>query len=161
MSGAVESELDMLQEGKFRALVADEDNMDRIAPVLKKMQFVVTTIDSHDEGIQKIEFNAYDLVILNESFKGCDPSNNPLHKFIEPMPMDKRRKIFVVLTGKNFKTLDNMSAFTKSVNIVMNEEDFANFELILKKAMKDNEVFYRVYYQLMIETGKEIAIKED
>lgn len=158
LEGALEDGLDMLEEGKFRALVADKDNLHLISPVLKKMQYVVTPVKSAEEAIQKLTFNVYDVVIINEKFEECDPANNPIHKHIEPMTMDIRRKMFVVLTGKNFKTMDSMASFNLSVNLVMNESDFGNFELILKKTMKDNEIFYHVFNMMQIETGKEIAM---
>ena len=156
--GVMDSELEVLGEGKYRALLADSDNRDRITPVLKKMQFVITSVNSHEEAMEKLMFNTYDLLIINEQFDGCDPANNPTHKRIEPMMMDTRRRTFVVMTGTSFKTLDNMTAFSRSVNLVMNEDDFVNFELILKKAMKDNENFYHVYNRILVETGKEIGI---
>lgn len=157
MMGAIENDLEILGEGKYRAMVADDANIDMMAPVLKKMEYVVTRLKSHQEGIEKLNFNQYDLVIINERFDGAEPNNNTLLKFIEPMTMDVRRKMFVVLTGKNFRTFDNMSAFVRSVNLVMNESDFGNFELILKKGMNDNQMFYRVYNQMLVETGKELG----
>lgn len=157
MREAIESELDMLGEGRFRALVAEDANLDRLMPVLKKLEYVITVIKSHDEGVQKLALNRYDLIILNERFAGADPANNTLHKTLEPLPMETRRGMFVVMTGKNFKTLDNMTAFSRSVNLVVNESDFGNFELILKKAMNDNDAFYRVFRKMLVETGKELA----
>lgn len=153
----MEDELEMLQEGKFRALVADSDNLDRISTVLKKMDYVITSIKSHSEAIQKLTFNKYDIIVLSETFERCDPADNKIHKYLELLTMDIRRKTFVVMTGKKHKSMDNMQAFNKSVNLVLNDSDLGNFELILKKAMKDNELFYHVYNTMRIETGKEIG----
>lgn len=155
MEEALEDEMEMLEEGTRRALVADNDNLERISPVLRKMQYLITAVKSHEEALRKLKFNFYDLIILNERFEGADPNNNALLKYLAPLNMDVRRKMFVVLTGKNFKTLDNMTAFTKSVNMVLNDNDFSNFELILRKSMKDNETFYRLFKRMLIETGKE------
>ncbi len=154
----VEDELEFLGEGKFRALLADSDNIDRITPVLKKMEYSITTVKSHEEGISKLTMNTYDLLVLNEKFKDCDPYDNPLHKYVEPMPMIKRRKMFVVLIGHSFQTMDSMDAFNKSVNLVMNVVDFSNFELILKKSMNDMKAFYAVFNQISVESGQEFSI---
>jgi len=155
MDEALEDEMEMLEEGASRALVADAENLERISPVLRKMQYLITAVKSNDEALRKLQFNLYDIIIINERFDGCDPNNNPIIKFLEPMTMDKRRKIFVVLIGKNFKTLDNMTAFSRSVNMVLNDSDFSNFELILRKSMKENETFYRLFRRKLVETGKE------
>ncbi|MBI4665015.1 MAG: zinc-ribbon domain-containing protein [Nitrospinae bacterium] len=152
---ALESELEILEEGAHRALVADTENLDRISPVLKKMNYLITTVKTADEALRKLQFNFYDLVIINERFNGADPASNPIHKFIEPMTMDIRRKMFVAIIGKNFRTLDRMTAFAKSANMVMNETDFPNFELILKKAIKDDETFFRLIKKTLVELGKD------
>ena len=154
----VENELEFLGEGKFQALVADGANLDRIGPILKKMDYMITSVRNHEEGLQKLAVNTYDLIVLNEQFDGCDPYENPIHKYIEPMPMNKRRRIFFVLVGKNYKTMDEMSAFNRSVNLVMNEADFTNFELILKKSMNDLKMFYHVFDRISSESGQEFSI---
>jgi hypothetical protein len=156
LAEAMEDELEALvEEGSKRALVADLENLDRITPSLKKVQFIVTPVKNAEDGLKKLQFNFYDLVVLNEKFDGANPTDNAILKAINPMTMDVRRKMFVVLVGKNFKTLDRMTAFTRSVDIVVNESDFANFELILRKAMKDNEVFYRLFRKALSESGKD------
>ena len=48
------------------------------------------------------------------------------------MPMVTRRNIFFALVGTNFKSLNNMQAYQKSANVVINEKDFEKLEDILK-----------------------------
>jgi len=45
--------------------------------------------------------------------------------------------IFFALMGKNFKTLNNMHAFQKSANVVINEKDIDKLEDVLKKLLED------------------------
>lgn len=157
MLDAVESEMDILEEGTLRALVADTDDIDRITPVLRKLGYAVTNVKTHEEALKKLQFNFYSIVLINERFAGSDLHSNELLAHVAQMNMDTRRKMFVLLLGKNFKTLDNMTAFLNSVNMVMNTSDFSNFELILRKAMKENDAFYAVFKKLMVETGKELS----
>ncbi|MBF0169957.1 MAG: hypothetical protein HQK87_02530 [Nitrospinae bacterium] len=156
MLDSVESEMDILGEATLRALVADPEEIDRITPVLRKLGYAVTTVKSAEEAQRKMKFNFYSLVVINEKFGGGDLASNPLLAHIAPMIMEQRRKMFVVLLGRNFKTLDNMTAFLNSVNMVMNVDDFSNFELILRKAMKENDAFYAVFKKMMVESGKEL-----
>ncbi|VAX25175.1 hypothetical protein MNBD_NITROSPINAE02-2049 [hydrothermal vent metagenome] len=155
---ALEDEMEILAEGSLRVLVADTENLEFISPILKKMNYLISAVGSVDEAITKLQFNFYNLIILNERFDNSDPKNNAAHKYIEDLKMDDRRRMFVALIGKNFKTLDNMTAFTKSVNLVVNVSDFSNFELILKKAMNDNDSFYRTFKKLLVDTGRELEI---
>ena len=155
---SMESEMDMLEEGSRRALIADDGNFDHISKVLRKMQYTISKVDSQKDALDKMEVNEYEVVVLNERFGGVPPDKNAFHMYLEQMVMDRRRKIFVVLLGKDFNTLDNMTALVKSVNMVMNESDFGNFELILKKALNENETFYHIFNRMMIETGREIEL---
>jgi len=68
--------------------------------------------------------------------------------------MSIRRKIFFVLLGDQFKTMDNMRAFGASANLVVNPRDLPDLTLILKKAINDNNQFYKVFMDTLKETGK-------
>jgi predicted Zn finger-like uncharacterized protein len=154
MTGDLDSEIDLLGEGKFKALVADTDNVAKIAPALKKLQYQITLAKSQEDACKKLQFNTYDLIIINERFGGADPAKNALHKMLEPIQMDRRRKILIALVGKTFKTLDESAAFTLSADMVFNEADFSNFELLLRKALNDAKYKYVVFRQMLKETGR-------
>jgi len=80
--------------------------------------------------------------------------NNKVLKYIQPISMPIRRKIFFVMVGNNFRTFDNMTAFAKSANLVINTKDLPNFKSIIKKSVSDNEVFYKVFKETLRGAGK-------
>ena len=41
--------------------------------------------------------------------------------------------------------MDNMQAFNKSVNLIVNKRDITSLEKILRQAMAEDEDFYRVF----------------
>jgi len=45
-------------------------------------------------------------------------------------------------------------AFAMSANVVINSKDIQKLHLILKKAISENERFYKVFLDTMVETGK-------
>ena len=67
--------------------------------------------------------------------------------------MDTRRKIFVVLVTDRFRTMDNMIAFNKSVNLVVNLKNIDEIEKVLKRGIADNELFYRTFRESLGKTG--------
>ncbi|MDH5511516.1 MAG: zinc-ribbon domain-containing protein [Nitrospinota bacterium] len=152
--GVLDHEIDLLGEGKYKALVADTQNASRVSPVLKKLDYQITLAGSQEDGYKKLQANTYDLIFINEKFGGTDPSKNAIHKFLEPLTMDKRRNVFIVVVGKNLKTLDEYKAFSLSVDMVFNEGEFSNFELLLRKALKDTTNKYKVYKHVLKETGR-------
>ncbi|MFQ5717375.1 MAG: hypothetical protein ACE5GQ_09780, partial [Nitrospinales bacterium] len=70
------------------------------------------------------------------------------------MQMSFRRKIFVVLVGKNFKSTSNMQAFAASVNLVVNQKNLDKLSPILKRGLGENEIFYKVFREAMTALGK-------
>jgi hypothetical protein len=59
--------------------------------------------------------------------------------------MAVRRQIYVVLVSATLPTMDNMQAFNKSVNLIVNKRDITSLEKILRQAMAEDEDFYRVF----------------
>jgi hypothetical protein len=70
------------------------------------------------------------------------------------MPMAFRRKTFVVLVGDHFKTLNQMQAFSYSVNVVINHQDVNKLHQIVKKSLRDNEIFYKAFRDSLAAHGK-------
>jgi hypothetical protein len=63
--------------------------------------------------------------------------------------MDVRRNTFVVLVGTGLKTMDNMTAFNKSVNLVLNVQGIGDMESLLQIALAQHEEFYQVFKELL------------
>ncbi len=149
-----DEELDILEEGAKRALVCDTTNQEKIVSQLKEMGYIAKAVTSSSEAIGRIKFTEYDVVVLSETFAGSTVENNSTLKYIQPMPMVTRRKMFVVLLGNNFRTMDNMASFALSVNVVINNKDIDNLDRILKKSILDNDAFYKVFRETLISIGK-------
>jgi hypothetical protein len=70
------------------------------------------------------------------------------------MPMSIRRYMYVALLGRTYKTFDNMAAFARSVNVVVNLNDLPHLQAILRKGITENNEFYRVFREMLAEVGK-------
>jgi hypothetical protein len=46
---------------------------------------------------------------------------------------------------RRFRTMDNMAAFQKSVNMVVNVDNIIDFDKILRRGMADFGIFYQAY----------------
>ena len=138
------------------ALICDDNqsNQDKLRSELKELGYRSIIGKDPNDVLKKLRLNNYDMIILHEEFGGGDPSQNPVLNYIQPMPIPNRRNIFFVLIGKAFSTLDNMMAFSKSANTVINENDLPQIYSILKKSMAENEDFYKIYKETMKELGK-------
>lgn len=149
-----DEELDGLEAGAKRALVCDTKNQKKIVSVLKELGYVSKESKSDSEAVGRMRFTQYDAVIIAEDFCCTELKNNNVLKYIQPMPMTPRRKMFVALIGDNFRTMDNMQAYSLSVNMVINSKDIGNLSAILKKSIAENDAFYKVFKETLTALGK-------
>ena len=151
------SPLDLLEEGTGLALVldGDEEKVVEISSALEGLSYKPILPTSTEEAMGKLRFHHFDLIIVSDGFDGQDLTNSPIMHYLNHLSMGIRRKIFVVLLSNKFKTMDNMMAFARSANLVVNPDDLSNLSLILKKGIPDNEKFYKVLMDIFKEVGRE------
>ncbi|MBW1981892.1 MAG: zinc-ribbon domain-containing protein [Deltaproteobacteria bacterium] len=147
MEGAYESPLEVLEEGAQSALVCvdDPERLKAVKSALKELKYHTSVASSVKEALSKLRYNYYDLVMLDERFCGEEPENNTILRYLQPMPMATRRRIFLVLISGDIRTLDNLTAFAKSVNAVVNVADLNKLKIVLERALAEHRRFYKVF----------------
>jgi len=145
--GAAEKPFDYIRAGMKVALVCEhsQEVRQKIRPVLGRLGYHVVEAASAREGLKFMRFHAYDLLVLNEIFEAVDIESNYVLQYLAQLPMDVRRDIFVVLLGSGVRTMDNMAAFNRSVNLLVNLQEVADFENILTNALAEHEEFYQIF----------------
>jgi len=145
-----------LNEPERLALVC-ADNGDRQAAIktaIEQLGLGLQLAKDANEAVDVLRKNAYEVIVLDEEFQGATPLDNPVLKALAIMPITVRRYVLVALIGREVKTFDNMTAFAKSVNVVVNVSDLPQLGGILRRALAENNEFYRVYRQVLREVGK-------
>jgi len=125
-----------------------------IKTALQELGFKVHIASGAPDAMERMRKTSYEVVVLDEEFQGGTPHDNPVLRVIQSMTMAVRRHVFVALVGKQFKTFDNMMAFGKSVNAVVNVNDLLQIKAILRQGIADTDGFYRVFRQVLLETGR-------
>lgn len=153
---AAEKPFDFVEEEGKTALVceSDPDIKKTITDALKFMDYHITDAQNDRDALTKMRYHTYDLIIVNENFESSDPDKNNVLTYLERQPMSVRRDTFVALISSRYRTMDNMMAFNKSAHVILNTENIADTEKILKRAIADNDLFYRVYRDTLKETGR-------
>ncbi|MBF0520041.1 MAG: response regulator [Nitrospirae bacterium] len=143
-------------EGFKDSLVCDDNqsNLKIISETLRDLKYNVAVSPDLENAFDRIRYNQFDVLVLNETFGGGDPEKNELLETFQTMPVNNRRRIFLALIGNNYKTLDSMPAYIKSVNVVINVNDLPNLKVILSKAISENDQFYKVFKGIVAELGK-------
>jgi len=153
---AADKPFDFLEEGVETALLCEQDEAVRakIRAVLDKMGYHTTEPESPKDGLKQMRFHVFDMIVLNERFGTQNPDANNILRYLDRLTMATRRNIFVALITDRFRTMDNMAAFNKSVNLVVNLSNIDEIEKILKRGVADNVAFYRVFKESLTKTGR-------
>jgi len=149
-----DEDLVIYDENDQLALVLDDKNKEIWTQALEEKEFKIQYARTPEHAVHKMKFTHFHFVALNENFGNVALEENPFYKTLIEMPMVTRRNIFFALAGANFKSLNNMQAFQKSANVVINEKDMEKLGDILKKSISENEIFYKVYKETLHAMGK-------
>ena len=151
-----DTSLGFYEEGTKLALVLDSDpaRKEQIRPAVESLEYRFVESPGTRDAISKMRFHVFDLVILAEGFDGQPLEHSPIINSINHLPTSVRRKIFLALLGEQFQTMDNMMTFAMSANLVINPADLDKIEAILKKAIPENERFYKILMDTLKETGR-------
>ncbi|BBO71702.1 hypothetical protein DSCA_56320 [Desulfosarcina alkanivorans] len=138
---------DFVEEEGKTALLCESDPMIKktIKPVLDVLEYHITEVKNSREALKTMRYHSYDLIVVNEYFDAKNPDANGVLIYLERLNMSVRRNIFVAMITRRFRTMDNMVAFQKSVNMVVNVDNVADFDKILRRGMADSGLFYQAY----------------
>lgn len=148
--------LDSFEEGIKLALIMPNSSMneDHLRAGLELIGYKCVSTPNTRDAIGKLRFHNFDLIILADGFDSQPLDHSVIVNYLNRLSMSVRRKLFLALISDNFKTMDNMMAFAMSANVVINTKDLQKLHLILKKSVSENERFYKVFMDTMVETGK-------
>jgi len=153
---ASEKPFDFLGPGVQTALVCESDAgaLSKLRFALKQMGYHTVEPESTTEALKKMRFHSFDLIVMNELFDGSSPDDNPILTSLNDLVMSVRRKMFVALITSRFRTMDNMAAFNKSVNVVIHLKNLDEIAKILRRAIDEHHAFYSVFQESLIKTGR-------
>jgi CheY-like chemotaxis protein len=153
---AADRPFDFIGEEMETALVCESDPAvrEKLSASLQEAGYQITAPASAKDALKSMRFHVFDLVVLNERFDTDDPEVNGVLQYIENMAMNTRRRFFVALIGDRHRTMDNMAAFNRSVNIVINTKNLDDAAKIIKQGVADNRAFYHVFLETLQKVGK-------
>jgi len=134
--------------------VDDVSRQNVIKTAIEQLGFTMFAAKSAEEAIGRLRRDTFEVAIVDEQFQGGNALDNEVLQALVEMPMSIRRYMFVALLGRTYKTFDNMLAFSRSVNVVVNLNDLPHLPAILRKGITENNEFYRVFREMLAEVGK-------
>ena len=125
-----------------------------VLDALTQLSYLPEVPPDAEAAVERLRKNTYDVVIVDETYDGSSPLDNAVMNALAAMSMQVRRYVFVAQLGKGVTTLDNATAFSRSVNAVVNVNDVGQIAPILRRAIADNDAFYRVFREVLQAVGR-------
>lgn len=153
---AADRPFDFVVEGGATALVCEPDPAvrERIGSDLKELEYQITAPETAKDALKAMRFHIFDVVVVNELFDTADPEENDVLHYLENLNMTTRRRFFVALVSEKYRTMDNMAAFNRSVNLVINLKSIDDTGKIIKQGVADNKTFYHIFHETLQKIGK-------
>lgn len=153
---ASEKPFDFIEEEGLTALVCEANALVRktITNALDVLEYQITEAESTRDALKRMRYHNYDLFVVNENFDTDHPESNGILLYLERLNMTVRRNMFIALVSDRFRTMDNMMALNKSVNLIVNIKNIEDIGKILSRGITDNEYFYRVFKGTLKEVGR-------
>lgn len=138
---------------KAMLLIAEGPVRDRVAKVMTDLGYLVETAESSADVIAKMRFVTYAAVVLQSGYDG-KLADSLFHRYMKEMPMVRRRYIYYLLIGPEFHTLYDLEALSNSANLVVNEQEVAHLDVIMKKGLREYEELFGPLKEMLKAHGK-------
>lgn len=148
--------LDFYEMGAKLALlmVSEAEAESGIREAAERVHHKTALAKDPGDGINKMRFHHFDLVVLSEHFEGIPWVQSPVLHYMNRLPMHSRRRIFLVLLGSEFTTMDRMTAFAQSADLVVNSGDMDEFSGVLEVSLWNHHKFYGAFMETLNKLGK-------
>jgi predicted Zn finger-like uncharacterized protein len=147
---------DFVEEEGKTALICEPDPRLRrvVTSCLAGLEYQITEADNARDALKRMRYHAYDLLVVNEDFDAENPDANGVLIYLERLGMAVRRGMYVVMVSARHRTMDYMTAFLKSVNLIVNANNIEDFGKILGRGLTEHLTFYRLFREKLKEAGR-------
>ncbi len=135
-------------------LIPDVPGRESVIKATAGVGYRVELAETSEEAIDKMLFVNYAAVFLHDRFERGGIHSGKFHRYMGSMAMARRRYIFYVLIGEQFRTLYDLQALSCSANIVVNDADIPYIGTILKKAIPEYEGLFGPLMEELRIAGK-------
>ncbi len=123
-------------------LMGNGQERDRFSSDLQELGYRVESADTPAEAVTKLKCSDFAAILMHVEFGSESLAESAVHNYLTWLPTAKRRTLFYILVGPNFRTLYGLEALSLSVNLVINDADAEQLTSILRKSFRDYEELF-------------------
>ena len=128
-----------------KALVAfpEADLSAAMASVLGRLGFAVEQLDSADDKILRLQQGDYAVVV---SARNGVPEDRNVYRMMQTMPLDVRRRLFLILVGDDVQTGEGTQAFALLADLVIQSKDAPSCDRLLAQTLQERKRVYQTFW---------------
>ena len=116
----------------------------QVQQALVALGFNVDLVDDVEEGARLLEEGIYEVAVTART--PPQPGNpESLAQRMLRMPIDTRRRVFVILVGDEFRTADGTQAWSVQADLVLNPADTGRCEHVLRSTLAERKRLYQPF----------------
>jgi predicted Zn finger-like uncharacterized protein len=124
--------------------LADTAQAEALTAALGRLDYSVDVVEDAEEGARLLEQGAYAVAVTSQS-EGGPGEGMTLAQRILRLTADPRRRVFVVLVGRDFRTGDGTQAWAAQADLVVNSQDVGTCEPLIRSTIQERKRAYQPY----------------
>jgi predicted Zn finger-like uncharacterized protein len=117
---------------------------EHLQQALVSLGFNVDLVDDVEEGARLLEQGVYEVAVTARTAPQPGKPESLAQRMLR-MPIDARRRVFVILVGDEFRTADGTQAWTVQADLVVNPADAARCEHLLRATLAERKRLYQPF----------------
>ena len=144
-SPAVVARRERLEAGTSDALVALSGPVaPHLQQALQRLGYNVDSAEDVEEGARLLEQGVYEVAVTARA--AAEPGRpETLAQRMLRLPIDARRRVFVILVGEEFRTSDGTQAWAAQADLVVHPADAGRCEHLVRSAMAERKRLYQPF----------------
>ena len=109
---------------------------------LERLKFNVDSVDDIEEGARLLEQGVYEVAVTARTPPEPGKPETLAQRMLR-LPIDARRRVFVILVGEEFRTADGTQAWAAQADLVVNPADAGRCEPLIRSTMTERKRLYQ------------------
>jgi len=109
---------------------------------LERLKFNVDSVDDIEEGARLLEQGIYEVAVTARTPPEPGKPETLAQRMLR-LPLDARRRVFVILVGPEFQTADGTQAWAAQADLVVNPADAGRCEHLIRSTMAERKRLYQ------------------
>jgi len=114
-----------------------------MASVLGRLGFAVEQLDSAGDKILRLQQGDYAVVV---SARNGVPEDRNVYRMMQTMPLEIRRRLFLILVGDDVQTGEGTQAFALLADLVIQSKDAPSCDRLLAQTLQERKRVYQTFW---------------